>query len=193
MRVEQIKELVQKRLSEKRFIHTLNVAEQAVKLAEFYSLDKEKCEIAALLHDVLKEASQEELLQNIANSDILFTNIFMQSPQIWHAFAGANYIEKNKIITDLEIINAVRYHTTGKENMTDIEKVIFLSDYTSKERSFEGVDFLREQLFNNLNDAMYLALQRTVQFLIDKNQIIYPQTVFAYNYYYLASKGDKNE
>lgn len=181
----EILKILETKLSPKRLQHTLNVAEQAVLLGQHYGLDLQKCETAALLHDIAKEDSERELLQNIDNSVILFCDIFKQSKKIWHAFAGAGYIEKHGITQDKDIINAVRYHTTGRENMSDLEKVIFLSDFTSQERSFEGVDQLRERVFVSLEQAMFYALNSALSFLLQKNEAIYPQTVLAYNYYRL--------
>lgn len=178
-----MKSYVQKKLSKERYEHTIFVVKQALKLADYYKLDTEKVEKAALLHDIAKEFNEQELLQNVEQSDILFHTDFLNAKPIWHAFAGGEFVRKHLGVQDEEIINAIKYHTTGRQNMSDIEKVIFLSDLTEDSRKFEGIDFLREQLFVSLDTAMYYALKHTLLFLLKSRVTVYPQTVLGYNFY----------
>ena len=130
-------------LSEKRYHHSLCVAEAAEELARQYGADEEKAWIAGILHDILKETPGEEQLRMLDGFGIALTDLERSAPKLWHAITGAAYLEHTLHIQDREILDAVRYHTTGRADMTLLEKILFVADYTSADRQFDGVDRLR--------------------------------------------------
>ena len=111
-------DLIKGRLSKKRFEHSVNVSKQAVHLAKLYGADEHKAELAGLLHDVMKEEKGEVQLKYIKARMRKPADIMLAVPKIWHGFAAAGYLKKELHIKDKEILDAVAYHSTGRENMT---------------------------------------------------------------------------
>ncbi|MCR4926098.1 MAG: bis(5'-nucleosyl)-tetraphosphatase (symmetrical) YqeK [Clostridiales bacterium] len=173
--------LLKQRLGEKRFNHSLNVAEEAVRLAKKYSVDVEKAYKAGLLHDIMKEEKPEIQFEAIVKSGMPFTEVEKSNQKLWHAMAGAAYIKNELGIEDEEIINAVRYHTTAKAGMTMLEKVIYIADFTSKERDYDGVEKMRELADVSLEQAMLEGLSFTLQKLVEKNKLLNLDSINAYN------------
>ncbi len=178
---EKYVEIIREKLDDFRFTHSLAVADRAVELAEKYGADKEKAYLAGLLHDITKNLSKDEQLQFFGSSAIMLSNVEKASPKVWHAISGACYIKNVLKIADSEIINAVRYHTTGRENMSLLEKVVYIADFTSIDRNYTDVDILRAKVNENLNDGIIYALRYTINSLSEKNQVIHPDTLSAYN------------
>ena len=171
---------IRERLSDYRYKHSLGVAESAVYLAEKYGYDPEKAYTAGLIHDVLKELSTEEFLEFFKNEGIGLTDVERSAKKLWHALAGAVYIQK-KYDLDSEIIEAVRYHTTGREKMSLGEKILFVADFISSDRDYNGVEDMRERAEISLEKAMEEGLRFTIEELAAKGLPIQPDTVACYN------------
>lgn len=175
------KELLKSRLNEKRYHHSLCVADEARRLAIKYGADSEKAYLAGLLHDITKNETNEEQLHLLKEFDIIADNVTLGSHKLWHAVTGAAYIEKILKIEDKEIISAVRYHTTAKKNMTLLEKILYLADFSSADRDYDDVHIMREKVDISLTDAMRYALSYTITELLEKQVPIHPDTFGAYN------------
>lgn len=173
-------QLIKRHLPERRYIHTLGVTDTAVMLAKQYGADEQKAELAGIFHDYAKYRPKEEMV-SIIRSEKMPQDLLLFDSELWHAPVGAYLIKKEVGIADEEILDAIRYHTTGRPGMTTLEKVVFLADYIEPNRSFPGVEEVREAAKNSLDKAIVLALQNTIRFLLSKNQLIYPQTVETYN------------
>lgn len=119
---KQYEEMVRSRLSEKRFVHSMNVAKAAEELAVQNGADPQKARLAGILHDIMKESPPEEQLKIMESSGIMLTDVERSAPKLWHAMAGAAYLQNVLGIEDSEVLNAVRYHTTGRANMSALEK-----------------------------------------------------------------------
>ena len=174
--------LLRERLDDFRFEHSLAVANQAVVLSLRFGCDKEKAYVAGLLHDVCKNLKREEQLQFFSSSAIMLTDTEKLSPKVWHAISGAEFLKSVLKIDDRDIINAVRYHTTGRANMSNLEKIIYLADLTSLDRNYPDVDVLRKIVEENLDEGLIYALKFTITSLCGKEQPIHPDTICAYNY-----------
>lgn len=172
--------LVKPHLTKHRYQHTIGVLHTALKLAKRFGASEKKTELAAIFHDYAKFRNREEMRELITTiwDD---KNIVDYGDELLHAPCGAYFVEKEIGITDEEILNAIRYHTTGRPNMTLLEKIIFLADYIEPGRHFPGVDDVRELAEVDLDEAIILALQRTIAFLMKRKQLIYPLTVATYN------------
>ena len=181
------KDMLGKMLSPKRFNHSVNVADLAEDLAKHYGLDSEKAKIAGLLHDICKEMPIEENEKLVSESD----KSRICSPKILHGFSGSEYIKSKLGITDKEILNAVKYHTVGRKNMTNFEKIISISDYTSPERKWGDVSATRKLAYEDLDLALLKKFSTEIISCIHKGYQIAPDTVEAYNYLILNRKGDK--
>ncbi|MGM1046628.1 putative HD superfamily hydrolase of NAD metabolism [Paenibacillus uliginis N3/975] len=177
---EQLIEAVSSQMPEKRWIHTKGVMETAVKLAEQYGANPEKADLAAILHDVAKYwpvlKLKEVLVDNGLNDELL-----QHDKQLWHAEVGAFVAERDYGITDREVLDAIRYHTSGRARMTLLEKVVCLADYMEPGRDFPGVNNIRELANHSLEEALVAGFDSTISLLVSRKQIIYPLTVLARN------------
>lgn len=153
---------IKKHLTPSRFYHSLNVAYEAYRLAGIYKADREKAFTAGLLHDIMKDTPKQEQLKIITDDGIILTPTEKSSTKTWHQLSGAVYIKKYLGVKDEDIISAVRYHTTGRENMTLLEKVVYIADYISADRKYPGVERMREKAYRSLDEAMLEGLQFTV-------------------------------
>ena len=175
------KDILKERLNEKRYFHSLCVADEAKRLAILYGADAEKAFFAGLLHDITKNATENEQLQMFEVFGIIADSITKNSHKLWHAVTGAAYIKNVLGVTDEEILSAVRYHTTAKRGMSLLEKILYLADFTSADRDYEDVDVMRKKVDISLDDAMRYALCYTIKELADKQVAIHPDTFEAYN------------
>lgn len=178
---EPLKVILQKRLNEKRYYHSLCVADEAKRLAEKYGGDKNKAYLAGLLHDITKNAPDEEHLQIFKEFGIILSDIERNAKKLWHAMSGAEYIKNILGINDPEIIDAVRYHTTAKADMSLLAKILYLADFTSKDRDYEDVDVIRKYVDESLKKAFVYALQYSITDLVNQGRAVHPDTVNAYN------------
>lgn len=178
---EALKAILQKRLNEKRYYHSLCVADEAKRLAEKYGGDSEKSYLAGLLHDITKNAHDEEHLQIFKEFGIILSDVEQNAKKLWHAMSGALYVKNILEINDPEIIDAIRYHTTAKADMSLPAKILYLADFTSKDRDYEDVDVIREYVDESLEKAFVYALEYSITDLVNQGRAIHPDTVQAYN------------
>lgn len=180
MDIMEARNIVEKHLSHDRFEHTLRVTETAVSLAERFHIDLRKVELAAMLHDYAKCMPKQQLKELIMTLGL--PKVLLQfHHEVWHGPVAAKIFEHDFNITDEEILNAIYYHTTGRAKMSDVELAVFVADYIEPGRSFPGVDIAREKSENDLSDAARFALKNTIQFLLNKDATIFPDTFHAYN------------
>ena len=173
--------MIRGKLSEKRFIHSCNVSKEAVKLAEKYLADPQAAETAGLLHDIAKDTPGPVQLQTIEKYSIILDEVEWCSPKLWHAVAGAAVLEHECGVTDRDILNAVRYHTTARAGMSLLEKVIYLADFISEDRNYGGVEQLRAAIYTSLDKGFMAALDFSITELVEKGSAIHPDTVRARN------------
>lgn len=180
MDIEKATEFVKAKLSKERFLHTLRVKDTAISLAKQYDAPIDLVAIAAIFHDYAKDMAKEELKQYILSYQ-LPKDLLQYHFELWHGPVAAKLIEDQFEISNIDIINAIYYHTTGRANMSLIELIIFVADYIEPGRSFPGVDDVREDAKNNLHIAARNALKNTIHYLLNKDATIHPNTFFAYN------------
>ena len=175
-------------LSQKRFNHSLNVASEALRLADRYGANKEFAYVAGLLHDICKEAPKEEMLKILEGSDIILDKTFLSVPKIWHGYVAAIYIQNEFSILNAEIIDAVRVHSTGCDAMSLLQKIIYMADLISAERDYPGVEQMRALAYQSLDLAMLKAYQFIIGELISKGRPLLEESFRAYNYFALAAQ-----
>lgn len=183
MEIDEIKAYLKENLSEKRYKHTLGVADEAVLLAERYGAEKLKAYIAGLLHDVAKEMGVEEsklLLKEKYNVEL--SVVEENTPKLLHGPLGACMAQDIFQVDDVEILDAIRYHTTGKANMSVLTKVLYIADYVEPNRTFDGVDDLRHLAYEDMDKAIMVGLNWTLEELIEKESMFHPDTVHARNF-----------
>lgn len=179
--IEKYKKIIRPMMSEYRFIHSVNVSKEAQKLARLYGADEEKAAVAGILHDITKELPKEEQLQIIRDGGIILDNIQINAPKLWHSISGSVYVKNKLDIDDADILNAIRYHTTGRAGMSLLEKIIFVADYTSEERSFNGICTMRKKSRKSLEEAMLYGFKFTFSNLSSREIAIHPDELFCYN------------
>ncbi len=173
--------ILKQNLTEKRYTHCVNVAQKAVYLAKRYGADVNKAEIAGLLHDVTKQMNDELQLKIISDAGTQLSPIEIKNKKLWHAVSGSAYLKVKLGIDDKEILNAVRFHTTGRAKMSLLEKIIFVADMISDDRNFVGINVAREIAEKNLDKAVCLTSILSIKWLMEKKAIIAPNTLDAYN------------
>ena len=172
--------IARERLSDRRYHHTVCVVKAASELAPRFGADQDKAVIAAYLHDIFKEATDDVLLKTLGTSDIIHDNDLPKKHAIWHSFAAAEFLSLSLNLPD-DICNAVRFHTTGREGMTPLEKTLFLADYISEDRTYEDCIAVREIAEQDVELALLTGLKFTIRELLDKNAVIDSRTIDAYN------------
>lgn len=179
---EQIIEYLKEKLKKNRYEHSLGVRDTAIKLAEIYNVDVKKARAAGLVHDCAKYMSNEEILSIAEENDIYIDEVSRVNPQLLHGGIAAVIAKNIMGIYDEEILNAVRYHTTGKKNMSSLEKIVYISDYIEPLRDFPGVEDLRKKAFTDLDGAMLDAFNNTIKVVIIRNQLLHVNTIQGRNY-----------
>ncbi len=187
-RIDELKSILKERLTEKRYLHSLAVADEAARLAEILKADVQKMYVAGLLHDICKNETAEQQLQLFSQFGIMLTDIEKASPSVWHAYSGALYIKNVLGVDDEDIISSVRYHTTGKADMTLSEKIIYIADLTEVNRDYPDVDVVRALLKDDIDKAIIYVLKYTLKKLSADNKPIHPNTLDAYNFLVLNSE-----
>ncbi|MGG7324676.1 bis(5'-nucleosyl)-tetraphosphatase (symmetrical) YqeK [Clostridium baratii] len=182
MEITYIYDYLKKNLKEKRYIHVLGVVSTAKKLAKLNGVSEEKAEIAALCHDAGKNLTKEQLLNIIEKNNIKLTLDEKKTPELWHAIVSPIIAKEEFNINDEEILEAARWHTTGKPNMTKLEKIIYISDMIEPSRVFNGVDSIREAVLEDLDLGVLKGMEHTIRYLLDKEQIVDKNTIEARNY-----------
>lgn len=181
MNIEEYKNIIRKRMGDKRYHHSCCVAKEAVRLAEKYGADPDKAQLAGILHDITKETDFDEQFRIIIDGGYIMDDIQLNANKLWHSISGSIYVRDVLNIKDEDIINAIRYHTTGRSNMSLLEKVIFIADFTSEERDYEDVDVIREKAEISLNEAIIYGLQYTIKKLADRKLPISEDSMACYN------------
>lgn len=157
-----------KRLGEKRFRHTLGVRDEAVRLAAFWGCDTEKAELAALLHDFCRNLTVEESNAYVRKYGL--AEKYLNNVSLAHSKIACRMLQEEYGVEDEEILHAVSNHTTGRPNMSVLEKIIYLADAIEPGRDYPGVDELREMAYNNLDKACLSALDRSIRFVLSKGE-----------------------
>lgn len=168
-------------LDAKRLVHSKNTALVALSLNRNFcpKIDEDKVLLAGLLHDVGKMYDKTELPKNIINaipSDSIGT-------PVQHQFVSAEIVKNDFHISDEDVLNAIRFHTTGRENMSQFEKLIYVSDLISYERNFQGVESLRKAVYNDFEKGFITCLTYSRDYVVETGREVYPLTDKAINFY----------
>ena len=189
VKLEDIQKIVQGRMSEKRFNHVLGVVETAKELAARHDVDIEAAALAALVHDVSKEQPLEQTagILRIVGED----TYLKYSNKVWHAPMGAIVAKDVFGIENEDILNAIKYHPTGRPKMSLLEKVLFVADYTEPNRKFEGAIVVRE-FWGDLDRAVYEILKQKVKKVTALGLEMHPDTNDAYEHFQklIADRGE---
>lgn len=191
--ISEKKKYLKENLSQKRYTHSLNVAEECRKLAVKYGEDPDKAYFAGLLHDICKELPDDEQKKIVLESNFSVCREELETRSLWHAIAGAYFIKIHFGVEDIDIINAVRFHTVGRAGMTRLEEIVYIGDLISADRDYKDVDRMRKISYTDINSAMLEAFSYSIKSVVKKGGLIPICTTEGYNFYTRLYKNEKNK
>lgn len=172
---------LEKKLTVRRFAHTKGVAMTAVRLAKHYGADAERAELAAWLHDCARVYPTSALIEECMRLGIAVTRLDEKSPILLHAPLGAHLAREVYGVEDEAVLDAVRYHTVGREHMTVLDRIVYLADMIEPNRDYDGVEHLRRLAEQDLTQAMVAAFDQSIAHVIRMGGLIHPNTILARN------------
>jgi predicted HD superfamily hydrolase involved in NAD metabolism len=191
MKLEKMKSILKKLISEKRYIHSIGVMEESVKLAEYYGFNIEKAMIAGLLHDCAKGLNDFEILAISEEKGLKVDEIEKKHPSLLHSKIGAVIARDTFKITDEEVLFSISSHTSGRPGMTELEKIVLVADFIEPGRIFDGVEKARELAYKDLDETLLFTLEETIFEVIKKGQLLHPLTVLTRNW--VVERRNENE
>lgn len=177
---EQLLNKLDHALSAGRFAHVQRVEKVAMDMAKRFGADVEAASIAGLCHDYAKQRPDEDFIAVIKQKK-LDPELLNYGNAIWHGVVGAEMVKDELGVQSEDILDAIRQHTVGGTYMTKLAQIIYMADYIEPARDFEGVDRARELCQSNLGAAVAYQTKHTLEYLIENNQPVYPQTLLTYN------------
>ena len=181
VKYDEIYDDVKKMLSEKRFMHSQRVVKRAIEYAEIYNVDIETVKIVAIYHDIAKNLNDEENKKYIKEYNIKLDEIEKINNSLLHAKIGTKK-NKNRYIFTEDMVNSIKYHTTGRENMSILEKITYLADATEEGREYCSANYA-DIIKNDIDKGMFEISKWSLTYLLNNNAIIHPDTVKCYNFY----------
>ena len=176
-------EYLSSHLSKKRFYHSVSVEKECRLLAHRYGADDCACCIAGLLHDVTRGLSLDEQLTLVNRYDIITDDFQRSSANLLHAVTAPAAVQELFSINDADILDAIRYHTTGKPDMSLISKIIFIADFCEPTRQYSFSHEVRKLAHESIDKAVATALDLTITHLHEKNVPIHEDTLNAFAFY----------
>lgn len=189
---ENKKKFLKEQLSAKRYAHSLNVAAECRKLAEKFGEDTEKAYFAGLLHDICKELPDDIQRELVIHSGFTYSREELETRSLWHAIAGAGLVRDKFGIEDIDILNAIRFHTVGRAGMSRLEEIVYLGDLISADRDYKDVDKMRKLAYMSLDEAMLEAFLFSIKSVVKKGGLIPVCTVEGYNFYTRLQRDEKS-
>ncbi|MCP4051102.1 MAG: HD domain-containing protein [bacterium] len=168
-----------------RLAHSKRVAENGKELAMHWKDNEDNAYLAGLIHDIAKNTSPEIYKKKgITNISKTLLAVFKDFPCLWHSFAAPLYIQHMLNIKNRSILKAVKWHTTGRGNMSKLEKIIYIADYIDPCRKISTISYVKELAWEDLNSATFAISVSTIYTLLATNRNIHPFTIQCHNYYY---------
>ena len=184
MEIKKILKNLEKELDYKRLEHTRGVEFTSAALAMAHGSDVEKARTAGLLHDCAKGYSDEKKLALCEKYSLHVSDIERTNPGLLHAKLGAYLAKKDYEIDDPEILSAIEWHTTGRPEMTMLEKIVFVADYIESSRTIlPGMEEIRKLAFTDIDSAIVKILDNTLKYLGEGTKAVDPMTRNTYEYY----------
>ncbi|MFD1927363.1 bis(5'-nucleosyl)-tetraphosphatase (symmetrical) YqeK [Sporosarcina siberiensis] len=180
MNLIELKSEISKRMPLKRYEHVIRVMETAEKLAVKHTIPVDHAIQAALYHDIAKYM-ERDALRSILILEVDDQRLQSFHHELWHGPVGAIIARDEFNVTNIDVLNAIRYHTTGRAGMSKLEKLIYVSDMIEPGRDFPHVNELREIAEENLDKAMEACIHQSVQFLVSKKVPVFPDSIDCYN------------
>lgn len=185
-----LREQAKSLLNPKRVPHVLGCEEEAVRLAMRWGEDPEDAAEAGILHDITKKLGAAEQLLLCEKYDIILDTTEKENPKLLHAKTGAELAKDCFGVSD-RVHDAIFWHTTGRPEMTLLEKIIYMADYIEPNRNFEGVDTLRALAYKNIDEAMYLGLKMSMDDICQRGVVPHPRSIETLDWFLLKGRDIK--
>lgn len=177
----EIQQYLSDRLSAKRFQHVLAVQEMAIDLACIHKADVWHANLAALLHDSAKWMNPQALYSAVRSYEIRLDPIEEITPSLLHPLIGVKLAVEKFAVTELEVLEAIRNHTTGNPSMGVISQILYVADFAEPTRTHNAVHVVRELAYTDLGRAVHHVARAKIEHLLDKGVTIHPNTLHTYN------------
>lgn len=175
-------ETLEKRLKKSRFNHTLGVVETACKMAKHHGADPVSAMTAAALHDYAKNLTVDELSSYAQERQLEVDAVMNASGELLHGLVGAEMVKQCYGIDDEDILNAIRFHTTGRSGMSLLEQIVYLADAIEPGRSeYPGLKGLRKLAYDHLDAGVLVSVTGTLNYVLERGLPIHPNSVALYN------------
>ncbi len=182
---KKLRKKMEKELHAKRYEHTLSVAYTAASLAMVHNVDTDSAMTAGLLHDCAKCLPTDKLISLCRKNDLPVSEVELQNPAaLLHAKAGSFLARKKYGVTDDDILNAIKYHTTGRPEMSKLEKILYIADYIEPGRKHAAnLLQIRKMAYKDLDQTLFKILEDTLSYLLTTGGEIDSMTQETYDYY----------
>ena len=177
----QFEQAAKEALSKKRYEHTMAVARLSGELARVYGADVEAAKAAGLLHDISKEIPSDVQFTILKESGIINDTSLLANPNVYHGITAFLTVPERFSVTDEDVLNAIRYHTTGRRGMSLLEKIVYVADVVSYDRTYKEAEELRERAFSDLDGVLFYAVRFTIKKLVKQSLPIAFDSIDCYN------------
>lgn len=181
MEFEEIEKIVKEKISEKRFYHSRCVAKRCMELASRYDININKAKLVGIVHDMAKELSKEEKIKYAEEKGLQIDEAEYAHPNLLHGKIAGDMAKKMFGFSD-DMVQAIAFHTTGKANMSMLDKILYVADATGDDRSWEDVKHVKDLADKNIDEAVMYLFNMEIKDRVEKNKIIHANTIFGRNY-----------
>ena len=188
MTIGNIKKKLETKLSPKRFIHSANVSDTAVLLAQRYGEDTGKAALAGLLHDCARDVKADEAIRLCDIYGIKVDFISRMQPELLHGRLGEKLANLEYGVDDPQVLRAISIHSMGSPGMDLLSKIIFVADYIEPARTFPGAEVMREEAFVNLDRTVLSAVDSTIKYVMGKGRFLHIDTIDTRNWILMELK-----
>lgn len=175
-KIERLDKYIKENLSQKRYLHSVKVAEMSRRIAVKFNIDLDRAYFAGLTHDIARELKidfQEKIIENFTD----LSNEFISLQQLYHGPVGAYLLEEEFNVNDIEVLEAVKYHSVGCRGMSKLAKCVFVADYISEDRKHISSSFRDRVLCLGLDEMVYHVLLETRSYLSNKGKKITKESI----------------
>ena len=168
-------------MSEKRYAHVQRVSDTAVQLAERWNHDTDQAKQAGLYHDICKEMTPDSIQAYRVPQQDTLSDMYAHYPAIWHAHAGPVMLRHHYGMTDADVLDAIKWHTTGSPTLSPLAQIIYVSDFIEPGRSHPFVTYIHHLAMQNMDEATFATAWCSIQSLLARGRSIHPDTMACYN------------
>lgn len=181
MHIEAMKDTLRKYLDDRRYMHSIEVMNLSMELAEKYGEDIYRAQVAGLLHDCAKCLSYDKMVEKSIEYNADVDDLMLAGGVLLHGPVGARMARYIFGIDDFDVLMAIKYHSTGRKDMTMLDKIIYIADYIEPGRAFSGIDKVRKMVYIDIDRAVLMAIDNTLDYILAEGKLIHPYTIDARN------------